>query len=207
MALARASASAGRGDAAPVQKDVDVDEHPECNPGADCRAREGIERLQCIDRHGHPRRLCDGGDARHLGGIDDLIRDQHIVHARRDHRLRFADRRAGKTDGGAAELPPCKLRRSMRLDVRPDGLARSLEHRRHRRDVRLEHVEVNHQGRSREWFARSRAGLWRVWRDRFRAHRAASRSRTPAYRAPRSRSGSNRRPTATSSPTASETDG
>jgi hypothetical protein len=41
----------------------------------------------------------------------------------------------------------------MRLDVRADRLARSLEQGRHRGDVRLEHVEVDHERRRREGLA------------------------------------------------------
>jgi hypothetical protein len=69
----------------------------------------------------------------------------------------------------------------MRLDVRPDGLARPLEHGRHRGDVRVEGVQVDHEsGRREPHRRRARVGV------RGRSHRRRAHSvghRAPAVRA------------------------
>ena len=178
-----------------MQEDVHVDDDTHTDPGAYGQMRERFNRSRvvCRNRDGRMARKLD--DALELRRIDDLVGDQHVADSRRDHHLGLPHRGAGHAGRRPTQLTLRKLRCSVGLHVRSDGLASSTHQRRHGGDIGVEDVEIDHECGRRER------------RDHRLISRAPRRLRTAAYLAPRSVSGSKCRDTATSFPTAEDTEG
>ena len=178
-----------------MQEDVDVDEDTHRDPCASGHMRERLDRSWVVCRNRDCRMTRKLDDARELRRIDDLVGDQHVADAGRDHHLGLPHRGAGHAGRRPTQLTLRKLRCSMSLHVRSDGLASSTHQRRHGGDIGVEDVEIDHECGRRER------------RDHGLISRAPRRLRTAPYLAPHSASGSKRRDTATSFPTAEDTEG
>ena len=82
-----------------------------------------------------------------LGRIADLVRDQDVGDASGDQDLRLGDLLHALPDRAVRDLMPCDIGAFMRLRMRPQPHPVFLHMRRHRREIALECVEIEDEGR------------------------------------------------------------
>ena len=134
-------------DAAATVADVDLDENRDRRLRRARRFGQQVDALGGVDGDREPDVPRQLGDARELGRPDDLVGDEDVVEARGRQGFGLARLLDADADRAGADLQPGDRRALVHLGVRAQAHAALAGEGRHRREVALHRVEVDHQGR------------------------------------------------------------
>jgi len=131
--------------AAAARADVDLDVRVDGRAHVARRVRERCDRARVVHQHADPRLPRQRREAQELRGRDDLVGDEHVHDAGLDERRGLVDLLAADAHRAARDLRLRDRGRFVRLRVRPQPEAAGGDLARHRVDIALERVEVEHQ--------------------------------------------------------------
>ena len=129
-----------------MQPDIDIDHHIEHEPGRCGDGLEGAQIVHVIGRH-HERLMvaAERHEAVDLGGRHDRRGDEQPVDPPRRQRLRLAQGGAADAERAGVQLAARDLHALVGLRVWAEGDTLLCRVRRHRGDVALHRVEIEHQ--------------------------------------------------------------